>query len=73
MSDDADPTADYPRQAVYARCGKCNERWKVATIPMGLGAFVKQVRGAQGCPNCGERKDVFMAEPETFETPDAPA
>ncbi len=74
MSDDTDPTAEYPRQAVYARCGKCNERWKVATIPMELGAFAKQVRGMCGCPNCGERKKVFLCDPETIETPtDAPA
>jgi len=70
MSDKTDPTAEYPKQALYARCGKCGEIWKIATIPMVVSAFVKQCRGHIGCPNCGERKEVFMHEPETIKRSD---
>lgn len=56
----AETETKHERKPIFVKCKKCGERWKVATIPMELGAFVRQTRGLAGCPNCGERKEVYM-------------
>jgi len=45
----------------FCECIKCGERWKAATLPMGVAAL-KAFKPK--CPNCGERKRLFMCVTE---------
>ena len=43
--------SDY--KPLFAECGTCGERWKVATLPADCSVLCKQLKGLT-CPNCGE-------------------
>jgi DNA-directed RNA polymerase subunit M/transcription elongation factor TFIIS len=51
--------SEVERQPVFVRCGKCNERWKIATLPMSCKDFARAARSI--CPNCAEKKEIYMS------------
>lgn len=44
------------RKPLFVECGKCGERWKIATLPL----EVSQIPRTTQCPNCAESKRVFI-------------
>ncbi len=45
------------RKPLFAECGECGERWKIATLPINI-SVTSLPRNPQ-CPNCAERKRLY--------------
>lgn len=51
----ADQDQPDDRQQIYAQCLRCEEVWKVWTLPM----LVDRLRPAPRCPNCAGKESVL--------------
>lgn len=44
----------------FIECRKCNERWKFSRKPLVIDDEMTRKVEAACCPNCGERKELFL-------------
>ncbi len=52
---------DETRRPLFARCAKCEEIWKIAMLP----AAIKDLANITNCcPNCFDKKEIFVCTTE---------